>query len=122
MLRAVTALASSSPHHTGSQRFAHCPHSARTHPALPHSPSLTALARLPLLLALASPQLIKGLPNGAGQRLFFSFSHAINAPPQRDSAAARGKLAARIRAVPDDKLLIGESAIKSTAASSFPRC
>ena len=39
------------------------------------------------------------LPNGAGRRVFFSFSAAI-------SARSPGKLAARIRAVPDDRLLL----------------
>lgn len=52
--------------------------------------------------------MVKGLPRGIGKRLYFSFSSAINAAPHRDSDSAREKLATRIRAVPDDKILIGE--------------
>ncbi|KAF5843290.1 hypothetical protein DUNSADRAFT_92 [Dunaliella salina] len=51
-------------------------------------------------------QLVKGLPKGVGQRLYFSFSQAICAAPHRDSDSAREKLAARIKAVPDDRILI----------------
>ena len=39
------------------------------------------------------------LPGGLGRRIYFSFSSAV-------SAAAAGKLAARVAAVPDDRLLL----------------
>jgi hypothetical protein len=52
-------------------------------------------------------QLVKGLPKGIGQRLYFSFSSAINAAPHRDSPEAREKLKARMLAVPDNRVLIG---------------
>lgn len=56
------------------------------------------------------------LPQGLGSRIYFSFSHAINASPTSSSSSAppsRVKLIQRIMSVPDDRLLIESDQISA---------